>query len=271
MSKQKNLNLEDMYERLQQSPLLDKRIPTHECIRNIQNGVQVREHNKRKRLVWKGAAAFLCCIILVIAMGIAYEMPCGLADRRYSQAIGLDETMHIPFGRTPEEAVQKFRHLPDMQVIHQELVEGGVLLFIKRFNQQDGNDLQVEYVRKTFFGWKWVMGGGLGLSKVANPALDYMFMSKYAGIQTPFPMAYGDVLDTSIKDVDIVTNGQSPGKYTAKLVLTETGHTIWFAFLPSTATTPYKIEALNEKGDIIARKTIGDPQGFGAVLLTMSE
>lgn len=128
----------------------------------------------------------------------------GLWDWRMSHAMGLNGTNRIPLGKTPEDAIQQFCHFPSMQVIHREPVEGGLLLFIKRFYQQDGNDLQVEYVRKTWLGWKWAWGGGYGIGGSKSPmsaksALNYMSMPKVENISTPFPMVFGDVLDSTIK------------------------------------------------------------------------
>jgi hypothetical protein len=96
-----------------------------------------------------------------------------------SHAMGLNGKIQIPLGKNPEDAIQQFRRFPSMQVIHQQPVEGGILLFIKRFYQQDGNDLQVEYVRKTWLGWKWAWGGGFGIGESKAPlqaksALNYM-------------------------------------------------------------------------------------------------
>ena len=157
-----------------------------------------------------------------------------------------------------------------MQVIHREPVKGGVLLFIKRFYQQEGSDLQVEYVRKTWLGWKWVWGGGFGIGGSKSPlsaksALNYMSMPKEKNISTPFPMVFGDVLDPSVKNVTVVVRGADPGKYFAKLAGEDTGHKIWFAFLPSAAAAPYDIEGFNEKGDLIAFKTIEDSRDSGSI------
>lgn len=220
---------------------------------------------RRKSLVWIGIRAFLACIILVVALTVANYLPVGLADLRMSHAMGVNGTLLIPLGKTPVKAVQKVRHFPTLQIIHQEPVEGGVLLFIKRFYQKEGNEIQIEYVRKTWLGWKWVWGGGyaIGGSTPSQAVLDYMIMPKIDGIKTPFPMVFGEVLDPSIKNVIIIMDGQNPGVYTAKLTGSEIGQKIWFTFLPEFVSPPFEIEALNAKGDIMARGTNSDPHGFG--------
>jgi hypothetical protein len=222
---------------------------------------------RSSRLFWIGVGALLTCIILGFAYAVAKDLPGGLEDRRMSHVIG--GTIRIPLGKTPEEAVQKVRQFPVMQVIHKESVDGGVLLFIKRFYQKEGSDLQIEYVRKTWLGWKWVWGGGYGIggSTTVKAMLNYMVMPKIEGINTPFPMVVGEVLDPSIKSVNIVVNGQRPGVYAAKSAGSEVGHTIWFSFLPLSVSPPFEIEALNARGDIVVRKTINDTRSYGPISL----
>jgi hypothetical protein len=153
-----------------------------------------------------------------------------------SHGMRLNGTIRTPLGKTPEDAIQQFRRFPSMQVIHREPVEGGILLFIKRFYQQDGNDLQVEYVRKTWLGWKWAWGGGFGITESKSPlqaksAINYMSMPRVE-ISTPFPMVFGDVLDPSIKNVTVEIKGKRPGKYNAKLTGVKTGIRSGLCFCP---------------------------------------
>ncbi|MCZ8515788.1 hypothetical protein O9H85_25925 [Paenibacillus filicis] len=228
--------------------------------------MQVR--GRRFRPVWMGIGAIIIGMVLLFAISMADELPGGFADWRMSHAIGLNETIRIPLGRTPDEAVQKFRHFPFMQVIHREPLEGGVLLFIKRFTGQEGSDLQVEYVRKAWFGWKWVWGGGYGIGGNKNPkspksALNYMIMPRVNN--SPFPMVFGDILDASVKSIIVTAGGAGSGQYTAKLAGAEAGHAIWFAFLPSSAEPPYDIQGFNPMGAPVAHLTTNDPHGSGSI------
>ncbi|QYR21851.1 hypothetical protein KZ483_02065 [Paenibacillus sp. sptzw28] len=253
----------EIAERLLVKPFREERVPSAERIRMIQQEVSNPPAGSRRRLVWTVAGAVMACIIMIMALAAAYEMPGGPADQRLSRAAGLEQTLRIPIGRTPEEAVQKFRHFPFMRVIHQEPVDGGVLLFIKRYYQKSGTDLQVEYVRKMWLGWKWAYGGGYGTSGgLDKAALTWMGLP-YKGIGEPFPLVFGEILDTSVKKVIVITSGQTPGKYAAKVADTDTGGAIWFATLPLSAEASYEIEALNGKGEIVARKTIDDLRDFG--------
>jgi len=220
---------------------------------------------KQKRLIWITTGVIVASAITLYVLAFFNDTPGGLSDWRMSRATGLNETIRIPLGKTPDDAIQQFRHFPSMQVIHREPVEGGLLLFIKRFYEKDGNDLQVEYVRKTWFGWKWSWGGGYGIGGRNYPtALNYMSMPEVENMSTPFPMVFGDVLDSSIKKVTVEVKGKDNGKYTANLTGVETGHMIWFAFLPPDS-TPFDIKAFNEKGDLLAYKTVTDPRDSGSI------
>jgi hypothetical protein len=212
--------------------------------------------------------AVLVSLIILFTLAYVNEMPGGYADWRMSQDIGLRGTNKIPLGRTPEEAIQKLRHYASMQIIHEEPVNGGTLVFIKHYYQKDGNDLEIDYIRKTWLGWKWTWGGMFGNGGnmgITKSMLSYMVMPKITGINTPFPIVYGDVLDPSINNVIVVENGSTPVKHTGKIVRSKTGHTIWFAYLPTSSTVPYEIQALNTNGDIVASKTINETNGSGQV------
>jgi hypothetical protein len=265
-----NDDTEKLLEKLSRQPLRETRLPSDEQIRTIIDKVREGDRRKGKRLLWITAAAVLACLVLVIGAVYVYDMPGGIADRRLSQAAGVEGTWRIPIGRTPEEAVQKFRHFPFMQVVHKETVDGGVLLFIKRDYQKDGTDLQLEYVRKTWLGYKWVWGGGYGIghSKLTTPAINFMSLPRVAGIEAPFPIVFGEIVNPSIHGVNISTAGERPGNYTAKTYTDpESGVTIWFAILPSSAAAPYQIEALDANGAVAASKTVDDARDFGEVLL----
>jgi hypothetical protein len=222
---------------------------------------------KQKRIARITIGFLFASAVLLYALVYVNDTPGGISDWRMSRAMGLNGTIHIPLGKTPEDAIQQFRRFPSMQVIHREPVEGGILLFIKRFSQQDGSDLQVEYARKTWLGWKWAWGGGYGIggSPQAKSALNYMSIPKVDNISTPFPIVFGDVLDPTISNVTIEIKGNGTDKFNAKLTGENTENRIWFAILPSTVSTPFDIEGFNEDGDLIAYKTINDSRDSGSI------
>lgn len=149
---------------------------------------------KHKRIIGITPLLMLLSTILLCAIIYMMERPGGLSDRRMSRALGQKVTLHIPLGKTPDKAVERFRGPSSMEVIHREPVKGGILLFMRRYNQSDSSNLQVEYVRKTWMGWKWVWGGGFGISESlqSKSSLNYMSMPKLDHISTPFPMVFGD-------------------------------------------------------------------------------
>lgn len=107
----------------------------------------MRNRVKPKSLVWI-TAILLLSSILVYLLAFIYEKPGGISDRLLSQAMGLNGTIRIPIGKTPEDALQRFRDNQSSHIIHRESLDGGMLLFLKRFNQDKSTHLQVEYIRK---------------------------------------------------------------------------------------------------------------------------
>ncbi|MGD8191507.1 hypothetical protein ACQCN2_16110 [Brevibacillus ginsengisoli] len=180
---------------------------------------------KQKRLIWITTGVIVVTAILLYGLVLINDTAGGLSDWRMSHAMGLNETIRIPLGKTPEDAIQQFRHFPSIDVIHREPVKEGILLFIKRDYQQESTNLQVEYARKTWLGWKWGWGGGYGMGLNKSPlqaksALTYMNFPQVEHISTPFPMVFGEVLDPSIKSVTVNFKGD---KYKAKLTGKELG------------------------------------------------
>lgn len=147
---------------------------------------------KHKRIIGITALLMLLSTVLFYAIIYMMERPGGLSDRRMSRALGQKVTLHIPLGKTPDKAVERFRGPSSMEVIHREPVKGGNLLFMRRYNQTDSSNLQVEYVRKTWIGWKWVWGGGYGFSESlqSKSSFNYMSMPKLDH-QPPFPWFLG--------------------------------------------------------------------------------
>ncbi|WP_150275120.1 hypothetical protein [Paenibacillus tepidiphilus] len=220
---------------------------------------------RTKRVLWSFAGVIAAAALLY---GLAYvnDMPGGLLDRRMSRALGQEVTLRIPLARTPEEALQKFRNFTTMQIVHEEPVKGGKLLFIKRFYESEGDDLQVEYVRRTWLGWKWAWGGGYSIGKSPSQekiVMQYFSMPKASKYAAPFPLVTGELLDDSIQKVTVRVKGQ--GSYTAEMADTGPEHGIWFVQLPAGEFTPFEIEAYDQAGSLIARQTVEDPHGYGSI------
>ncbi|SEO74780.1 hypothetical protein [Paenibacillus sp. OV219] len=258
-----------LLDRLKQRPQDESRVPSEQHIADIQRlAASERNPGRRRKRLWLGwSAAAAACLVLLIAFAYVYEIPGGIADWRYSRAAGYTGTVSIPIGKTPEDAVKKFRAYTSMVVVNREPIDGGMLLFIKRFYQQDGTDLEIEFVRKTWLGWKWVMGGMYGLGSPVNSreAFNYMSMPKFEGIHGPFPIVFGQLSNSSIKAVNITIGGPDAGSYPAKIVEFDEGQWLWFAVLPQTSAPTYGIEAHNSEGAIVASTTFDDPREMNSV------
>ncbi|MFE6073975.1 hypothetical protein ACFVQB_05775 [Paenibacillus sp. NPDC057886] len=226
---------------------------------------------RSKRIIQITAIVILLLLISCIVFVYVNDRPGGLADRRMSKAMGMSETIHIPIGNTAEEAIQKFRSKDDsLQIIHQEPIDGGMILFKQKVGQKSNSNLQMEYARKIIFGWKWAWGGGysIGESSQFTSALDYMSIPELSHISTPFPMLFGHILDPAIQRVTVEFKAnEKPVAAEAKLVEVGPESIIWFVFLPSSATIPYELKGFNDKGELITHKQIDDPNDIGSMVL----
>ncbi|MEK0312378.1 hypothetical protein [Cohnella sp. 56] len=265
---------------LRQRPFAAGRMPSERQLAFIAAGAhEARRHIARKRRIrfaWTGAV--LALVMLLIGLAYAYEAPGGIADRHQAHAMGLTGTIRIPLGRTPEEAVEKFRNFGYMRVVHREAVDGGMLLFVKRDLKQDSTDLQIEFVRHTWLGWKWGMGGGyyIGHSTPGSTVsgektlLNYMSLPHFPGIRGPFPLLFGELTDPSVASVVVRVGGGSPGKLEATLVEYEPGQKLWFVLLPDSSAVQYTIQALDREGRLAAEKSFSDQRDMGEVKIKES-
>ncbi|MGG3281807.1 hypothetical protein [Paenibacillus solani] len=218
---------------------------------------------KHKRMTLITIMLMLSSVILFYGLLYMKEQPGGFSDWRISRTMGLEGTIRIPLGKSPEDAIEQFRGPSTMRVIHHEPVRGGTLLFMDRDGKEDSSNLQIEYVRKTWFGWKWAWGGGYGMSKSPQSALNYMIMPRPDHISDTFPIVFGNILDPSVTSIAIQSKGG--GHYNAELAAVGSGKRIWFAFLPSSTFTPFDIEAFDEQGELIAEQTVTDPNDGGSI------
>ncbi|MCA0757174.1 DUF4871 domain-containing protein [Paenibacillus sp. N4] len=185
----------------------------------------------------------------------------------------MEETLKIPLGRTPEEAVEKFRGGQMGRVIHRESVDGGMLLFYKKENELKTSGLQLEFVRKSWFGWKWGMGGGYSISfsyvqdASQKMAASFMAMPYSKGsLSVPFPIFFGELLDDSVQQVAVAVENDDVEQQ-ATVIREGLETPIWFAALPRTAAVPYRIELYDGDGTMTGSKTVNDPTDSDLVTL----
>ncbi|MGF9696114.1 hypothetical protein [Paenibacillus sp. MABNR03] len=223
---------------------------------------------KKRRLIWICMAVIVLSVASFLFYVFINDRPGGLSDQRMSKLLGMNETIRIPTGETPENAIQKFRgNHPESQIIYKEQVEEGMILFTRRPSSESSN-LQVEYARKRIFGWKWGWGGGYAINQ-SSPSqfvMDYMSIPRLDHISTPFPMIFGNVLDPAIKRVTVESkvNGEHVSTE-AKLVEVGPESTIWFVFPPATVKTPFEIKGFNDDGVVVTSKEIKDENDSGTM------
>ena len=218
-------------------------------------------------LRWGIAAGVIVASVAVLYILLyMYEKPGGWSDRSMSRSLGLEQTLEIPLGGSPEEAVRLFRESDSMTVVHKETVGRGELVFLTRSGQQKGGNLQVEYVRKTWLGWKWVWGAGYGTDPdSAASAMNYMRVPEIEQVSTPFPMVFGEVLDPAIRHIVLQQKEAGTNTSEAKLIETAFGRTIWFVFQAATAGVPFELQGTDDDGEVIASKLITDARGSGTI------
>ncbi|WP_340401914.1 hypothetical protein [Paenibacillus sp. FSL H8-0079] len=226
---------------------------------------------RNRRIVLIAAMVILLSLLSVVTYMYMNERAGGLADRRISKVWGMDEPIRIPIANSPEGAVQEFRgEFYTSQFIHQEAVDGGMILFTHKKGRENISNLQMEYVRKNIFGWKWVWGGGYSVSEATEGefALDYMSIPTLDQVSTPFPMLFGNIQDSSIKRISVETQENGTVIATeAKLVEVSHGHLIWYIYLPPSAAIPYIIKGFNEEGKLITHEQIKDANDSGSLTL----
>ena len=116
---------------------------------------------KHKQIIRITALLMLLSAVLFYAIIYMMERPGGLSDRRMSRALG----QKLPFishsGRPRIKRSNGLEVHRRWKSFTENLLKGQPL-FMRRYNQTDSSNLQVEYVRKTWIGWKWVWGGDSG-------------------------------------------------------------------------------------------------------------
>jgi len=245
-------------------PLRQRRSPSPEQIRHIQELAMESKRPTMLRLLLPIGGAILAGVIILLSYFIVNEIPGGLADRKMSRALGSDIDLRIPLGDTAEDAVRKFRGNFPYRLVYSENIDGGALLFFKRIDAGQNTNLQLEYVRKTWLGWKWGWGGGYSIGDgTPDNNISYMSMPKLPGLRSPFPLIVGTLRNADVNGIRIEANGETIG--TAKLTHFTDGETIWFAMLPAEAKPPFRIVGLDREQLPIAERIVDDPQDFGTI------
>jgi hypothetical protein len=156
-----------------------------------------------------------------------------------------------------QTAIMEQRSSADrMRIIHIEPLHDGVLVLYRKFHKSDGFDIHAEYVRYTWKGWRWVWGGGSSGSIGVEPEGVYVeyFPPTNGSPRTPFPMVYGVVNDSNIRQVR-VTDGEGFETIVNPISVPWDGQRSWYAWVPASAGEALTVSGIGAKGEAITAET----------------
>lgn len=156
--------------------------------------------------------------------------------------------------KTIEEAIEKSgRHIE--KIIYVEgLDDGAIVFFHKAINQGKDHTIAAGFLKKAFQGWKWIYGG-----EHSDPG--QMITAQYfpytgdANIETPFPLAFGEITNPEIVRIKLQTKNWE-GQKEARVVGNE-GTRIWYVFLSHSEGYVTKVIGYSESGEIINSRDLG--------------
>lgn len=240
----------EWYGDLAEGPILQS-APTRSQIQQMIER-SIRPKPMRRRIRISIALATAAIITLLIVSGIYGYVNDRRNDIRQAAIPGSAEWVKV------QHAVEKFRRYQPGQIHVQYVapVSDGVLIFYQRFFAEKGTDMSVEYMRRTFHGWKWIHGGGSGGSYTENK--NYLFgeyipsPNTFLHTHTPFPILYGTIVGEATK---VVIIGQQNFRIEATVFPSE-GQLGWFAYLPESAGKKFIMQGVDSDGRIIQEKPI---------------
>lgn len=156
-------------------------------------------------------------------------------------------------GETLEQAIEKSGR-EVVKVIYKEKVKGGeVVFFYKSINGGKDATMAAGYIKKTFWGWEWVIGGEHSRASLEpGQSLTAQYFPATKG--TPFPLSFGEISDPQIVRVKIQTDKGSTDKETS---IVKNGTTrIWFVFLYSSDGPLTKVIGQSQAGQILVSKDL---------------
>lgn len=161
---------------------------------------------------------------------------------------------HHPSGRTIEGAIERSGR-EVVAILHSEKVnDGEVVFYHKGINSGEAHSVAAGYVQRTNSGWKWVFGGEhTGIDEVTAQ----YFPSTKGYVKSPFPLAYGEILNGDIAGISILTKNSGIEKKT-RLVSNGEGK-IWFSFLNPSEGVLTKVIGYNQGGEVIFSSEYFEP------------
>lgn len=156
----------------------------------------------------------------------------------------------IKFGvgeKTVEDVLAKGNKLP-INIIHEEKTDKGVIVF---YNHPRKDDLGACFIKKKMIGWKYVYGGVQGGLKISMDEYG-MSWSYFPNVyETPFPLYYGIIGNTDIKQVKIVENKR---KIEREAKIINAGDTrIWLIYMNRFEGSEFEIIGVSSDGKEISK------------------
>jgi len=130
------------------------------------------------------------------------------------------------------------------QVIYQEKVNGGIVVFTKRLTGKNYT-IDAGYLKKGLLGWKWIWGGGFS-------GYSGQYFQAVSG--TPFPMLVGAIDNDQTTEIR-VTDSERRNSKEAKIVGTGDDR-IWFAFVNESDGPTFEIDTLSGASKVLNSKSI---------------
>ncbi|MEC0090117.1 hypothetical protein [Paenibacillus macquariensis] len=162
-----------------------------------------------------------------------------------------------------QEAIEVTRMYKEpFQPVYIEPVSNGVLVLHRRFFKEDGFDVNVEFLRWTWQGWKWTWGGwyegGVGVEPNGLFVAYLQNLDDYLQTTTPFPILFGAVTNKDIKNLRI-TDGASYNKEVSLIIDPRNPNDhqrTWFAKIPRGADKELTITGFGANGERITERTL---------------
>jgi len=210
-----------------------------------------RQIQRRRR--YGKIAAIIVVLTLLTGIGLYYGL-----DLARQRAIFQSTLTGTPERTALQRAVERYRDFPEEQARIQYVypVTDGVLVFYQRFIRDQAIDISFEYMRRTWQGWKWVHGGGMGGSYTEkHPQLFYEYFAspdEYLHMKTPFPVVVGALYGNQER---LRIEGDN-GYAVDAVVFPSAGQHGWFAFLPESAGEKFELKAMDSNGRIVATDSL---------------
>lgn len=169
---------------------------------------------------------------------------------------GVKQYLKLASAGTAVEKLEQKRGAIGQLLEEREVSDGEVVFYIR----QDGERAPVlfaDYVKKSFLGWKWVVGGGHSVPAASGTetAWSYQYMAATKGTfnHSPFPLVFGTVDKPAIATITLKSL-QTGQETQAVLNQPQKLFTLWYAFVPEEQGKSFELTGYSSTGEIISEK-----------------